>query len=340
MRVVTIAGGGFHRGLDYGREQAGAIAEAATALKTHLARTGHPPAALARRVMSGPLSEVAADLTPDLWAEVRAVADGSHVPAEDVLLLTFLDEVWGLGRGHGCSVAARTIPGRSGTPPTPPTTEIGQTMDLPSWALGRALILRVGAEHAPNALLLSYPGSIGLCGANDAGLGVAVTALSDVPVSESGLGVAFVVRHLLTLATLADAEAFLRSVPHAAGQTYTIAATDGIATFEADPSGVERVTAPGATSIAQTNHRRAPEAGTPPRESSAARLDLLMAGMDSGASMAELLTGDLVVDGEKWSDRHVTFGAFRAVGSESHVRFVDGADLARGRAEWSRIGFH
>ena len=96
MRVTTIAGAGLHRGLDYGREHARGIADAATALKIQLASAGHPPGPIGHRLATSPLTRVAADLTPDLWAEVTAIASGSRVSLDDVLLLTFLDEVWGM----------------------------------------------------------------------------------------------------------------------------------------------------------------------------------------------------------------------------------------------------
>ncbi len=341
MRVTTIAGAGLHRGLEYGRDHAREIADTATALKIHLASAGHPPGPLGHRLATSPLTAVAADLTPDLWAEVTAIAGGSRVSLDDVLLLTFLDEVWGMTRSPGCSVAARVLPARVGMPATPPTTEIGQTMDLPAWTEGRAGALRIGADHSPTALVLSYPGSIGLCGANEAGLGVAVNALTRAPTQEEGLGVAFVTRALLTLRTLAEAEAFLVSVPHAAGQAYTIAATDGIATFEADAAGVRRVTVPGATSIGHTNHPLAHDdaGGRPPSESSAARLGIIARGLDEHQPLADLLTGEVTVDGSKWGDTHLTFGAFRAIGSEPVVRFIDGVDVRRGKLEWSRFAF-
>lgn len=365
MRTVTIAGTAAQRGLDRGRDQASEIAAVATALKTHLAAHGHPPGALAHRVATGPLARTAADLTPDLWAEVVSLAAASRVSLDDILLLGFLDEVWALTRADraerragspsapppGCSVLARVLPGRPGrgdvggldddaVPPLPPTTETGQTMDLPDWAIGREHVLRIGSDDGPAALALAYPGSIGLCGANDAGLAVAVNALTDAPFSQEGLGVAFITRHLLTLRTLAEAEAFLTTVPHAAGQAYTIAAVDGIACFEADASTVRRVSAPGATAVAHTNHPVDPESAAHARvrESSLTRLQMLDDALDRDAPMAETLAA-VAVDGSRWSDPLVTFGAFRAVGDQPVARFIDGAGLRAGR-DWTKVGFH
>lgn len=349
MRTHTLAGAGAQRGADYGREFAADIAAAAAALKAHLAAAGHPPGPLARRLMTSGLPRTAADLTPDLWTEVTELAGASRVPLEDVLLLVFLDEVWAMTEPPGCSVVARVVPGRPGradiggldddaVPPEPPTTEIGQTMDLPAWTVGRSCVLRIGADGAPSALVLAYPGHLGLCGANAAGVGVAVNALTGAPSSTMGLGVAFVTRHLLTLRSLAAAEAFLAAVPHAAGQAYTIAAPDGLATFEADATGVRRVTRPGQTAVAHTNHRLAdpPDAGS---ESSRTRLELLVDGLAAGTSFGDLLTGPVTVDGSRWHDTHLTFGAFRAIGSQPSARFIDGADLRAGRREWARITY-
>ena len=336
MRVVTFAGPGTHRGHQYGQALAPDIAAAATALKNHLAGAGHPPGALATRLLSSPLVRAAQEYTPDLWDEVTSLAGGARVPLEDVLLLTFLDEVWALTRAPGapgCSVIARYVDG----------TEIGQTMDLPDWTVGRAIVLRIASDSAPTALVMAYPGTIGLCGANEAGLGVAVNALSHLPLDEAGLGVAFVTRHLLTLSTLAQAESFLNSVPHAAGQAYTIAAPDGIATFEASSAGVHRVSDPGSLALAHTNHELPLRDGTferPPDESSRERLAVLHTCIERKASLADALTGDVVLDGQHWGDPNLTFAAFRTVASDPMVRFIDGVDLRAGRHEWSRFAFH
>ncbi len=153
---------------------------------------------------------------------------------------------------------------------------------------------------------------------------------------------AFIVRHLLTLSTLADAEQFLTSVPHAVAQAFTIAAPDGIATFEADPTGVTRIGDPATPATLHTNHSLAPATAADrrePSESSRERYALLLRGLETHQPIADILSVDVPVDGQRWGDPHITFGAFRAVGSEPVVRFIDGADLAAGKREWSRFSF-
>ena len=343
MEVTTLAGTGHLRGTDYGHILGRRVGETAAALKQQLAAAGHAPGPLGRRLATGPLAQAAADLTPDMWAETRALARASGLDLEDVLLLTFLDEVWGLTRHTGCSVVGRVVEGRPGSAeraPLPPTTELGQTMDLPAWSAGRATVLRIVPGDAPVVLALAYPGSPGLCGANDAGLAVAVNALPMPAIDEGGLGVAYVTRHVLSLDSVAAAESFLASVPLAAGQAYSIAARDGLATFETGPGLMRRSTPPGEPAIAHTNHvlGRGMVPSRPPTESSRRRLDLLVAGLQRHAPIAAVLR-DVTVDGERWRDRHVTFGAFRATGSEGFVRFIDGDSLRGGRREWSRVSF-
>lgn len=336
MHTVTVTGPGRDRGREYGRVEKHDILAVAAALKSHLARTGHPPGPLSRRLETSGLIAAAERHTPDVWAEVAALATSSGAGIGDTLLLTFLDEAWGLTRG--CSTVARTIPGhRTDAGAVPPSTEIAQTMDLPAWADDRPLVLRLATLETPTVLALAYPGSIGLCGANQAGVGVAVNALPQFDVDTDGLGVAFIVRHLLTLTSLADCQEFLESVPHAAGQAYTIAAVDGIAAFEASAEGVAKVSAPDATSIVHTNHPL--EGIGPSSTSSRERLAAVSRSIDAGCALTDALIPDAVLDGARLGDSNVTFGAFRAIGSEGVVRFISGSDLRKGRHEWSRMAF-
>jgi hypothetical protein len=333
MRTLTIAGAGPARGLDLGRALAQQLRDASAALKDELAAAGHSPDSLGTRLMASGLGRTAERLTPDLWDEVTSMAASARIPLEDVMMLTFIDELWGLTRPAGCSVLVRLPAGASG----PRAVEIGQTMDLPAWASGRAVVLRVQTPGAPTAIVLTYPGSIGLCGANDAGVGVAVNALNTGPIDTDGLGVSFVTRHLLSLRSLADAEEFIVGVPHAAGQAYTVMAPDGIATFEADAREVRRITPADATMSIHTNHVLGVE-GARSSTSSRARLDALAHACATGMDWNDILAA-VEVDGERWGDRHVTFGAFRAVEGEDIVRVIDAAAWRAGRRDWDRVTF-
>jgi hypothetical protein len=327
MLIQTLAGAGAQRGAAHGTVRSTAIQQTLDALRAHLDAAGHNARELGRHLVSSPLCTAARTHTPDLWDEVEATAEGAAITLDDVLLLTFLDEVWGLADSVGCSVLARQ---RSGS-----GTEVGQTMDLPQWASGRLTVLRVEPPAHPVALVMSYPGMVGLCGANDAGLGVAVNALPQFGLSESGLGAAFIVRHLLTLSTLDAAVAFLGGVPHAVGQAYTVAAQGEVVTFEAGPDVFQRVSE--GPSCIHTNHPldRSPR----PASSTMTRLIALQHSVDESVDVETALSGDVVLDGSRYGDPNSTFAAFRARSDDPFVAFIDGRDLQSGGQEWTHVSF-
>jgi isopenicillin-N N-acyltransferase-like protein len=328
MQTVTLVGTGQQRGHAHGAELGAHVQQTATALKSHLRSRGHDVDALAARLESSGLCRVAADLTPDLWSEVTATADAAGVPLADVLLLTFLDEVWGLTRSAGCSVIARRGPFG---------VEVGQTMDLPAWTVGRLLVLRSCPPDSPRALLMSYPGMIGLCGANESGLALAVNALDQFGMDENGLGVALIARALLSRTSIDDAAGFLASVPHAAGQSYTIGAKGRIATFEAGPGRLDLVSDADADACLHTNHPLGMKENA--RESSLARLRVLQRAVADDVGIEESLSGEVVLDGVRYGDRNSTFAAFASSAGDPGVRFIDGVDLRSGGREWTAVPF-
>jgi predicted choloylglycine hydrolase len=328
MKTITIIGSGSERGTEHGTVLRDDIRSTVAALKDHLTARGHDVDTMALQLVSSTLCDVAASITPDLWHEVTATARGAQVPVADILLLTFLDEVWGMARRRGCSVMARRRP--SGA-------EVGQTMDLPAWTVGRVVVVRSHPDVAPPALIMSYPGMIGLCGANAAGLAVAVNALDQLGLSEEGLGVALVVRHLLSLETIHEAEHFLSTVPHAAGQAYTLIARDRVVTYEAGPGHFARVSAADTRSCLHTNHLLSrPEDA---RESSAARLRVLQEAEEAHDDLESALSGAVVLDGSRYDDPNTTFAAFTYSSGQPGVHVIDGADLRDHRRNWTMVPF-
>ncbi|HEU0114120.1 MAG TPA: C45 family peptidase [Thermomicrobiales bacterium] len=189
--------------------------------------------------------------TPELLEEIRGVAEGAGQPLPTMLAFNLLDEEWAYAHDRarpapGCSaVGIQPAPGRP--------TLLGQTMDIPQIHDGCQIALRLAPDDRPALVVLSYAGMIGLTGANEAGLGVVVNSLATLPVSRRGLPVAFVLRGVLAWTNLADAAAFVRSVPHAIGQHYGIGSPDGIRSFEGWGDGVVETT-PDGPRVLHTNH--------------------------------------------------------------------------------------
>lgn len=326
MDILTVTGNGGTRGFTHGQARAAQIVEGVTALSQHLTQNGVDVPSVTDRLLRSDLAATARDYTPDLWDEVIGVAAGANVELEDIMLLTFLDEVWSFTGGLGCSVAARGLDGF-----------IGQTMDLPIWTAGRLMVLRVQSDATPAALVMTYPGMIGLCGAGAGGLGVGVNALEQFQADSQGLAVAFITRHLLTLATLTEAEKFLTGVPHAAGQAYTVSAPDGIATWECGPGRVQLSTDTGVKECAHTNHLLDnPSNAT---RSSLRRLETLQQALAADGDLRSTLSRDVVLTDPKTSNAGVTFAAFAANLPADHVDFADGRTLRAGAPIWQSIYF-
>jgi hypothetical protein len=85
------------------------------------------------------------------------------------------------------------------------------------------LLHNIDPASPVEVLAFTVAGKISLCGMNSAGLGMCCNTLSQLDYSRSGLPEDFVVRGFLEHGSLADGLAFLRTVPHASGQNYTVA---------------------------------------------------------------------------------------------------------------------
>jgi isopenicillin-N N-acyltransferase like protein len=198
--------------------------------------------------------------TPALADELRGIAEGSDQPFEQILAFNLMDEMWAaiedrerdpeaFERDHplpGCSAMA-VLNGANGAP------LLAQTMDLGSHSEGTQAVLRVRERDGREVIVVTRAGMVGLMGANDAGVGVVVNALTLLAHNRDGLPVAFVVRGILERRTLAEATAFVRGVPHASGQAYHIGSPEGIGSYECSSGGAVAY-ADGEPRFAHTNH--------------------------------------------------------------------------------------
>ncbi|MFZ0325579.1 MAG: C45 family peptidase [Actinomycetes bacterium] len=166
------------------------------------------------------------DHLPWLALEVEAIAEASGQDHREVFATNCLDEAWWWdSHGAGCSVVA--VGGEQGR-----TAVAGQTMDLDTWMDGSQVVLRLAPDDAPELVLVSRAGMVGLMGANDSGLVVLVNTLEQLPVDPDGVPVAFVVRALLAERSLDAAVDVLHRLPHASGQSYTLTSREGVRGFE------------------------------------------------------------------------------------------------------------
>lgn len=252
IRVITVSGSGYERGLEHGKQLRQPIRQLIDDWKQSIRDRWKrdPDAFLEEFLKRFDFLSAARRWTPELVAEVRGIADGSELPFRDVFALQlFNDEFWLNAEsmtGDRCSAIG--IRGAS-------ATYVAQNMDLRGVLDGFQILLRVRDATGFETVVLSHAGLIGLTGVNQAGLGVAVNALTQLRWAGRGLPVAFVIRGLLEQKSWIEAIGFLRRVPHATGQNYIVGAPESVGSFEASAGGVtEFVPRHGLPVILHTNH--------------------------------------------------------------------------------------
>ena len=226
--IVSASGDGASRGVAIGEQLHEQLPKAWMRWCAHFTRKGIDPQDLAQRLTDAPAWNTVHDILPDLEAELRAMADAAHMPWMQVAALSMLDESWALTGGMACTAIAVTRPGARAA---------GQNMDLPAWTNTLQTVLNVTHQDGLRIVAATYPGSLATCGTNSNGVVVVVNAL-DLATDLSGVPVDFVTRGALAKHSAREAIEFIRSIPHAVGQNYTVLDEHDLFMVEAAADGV------------------------------------------------------------------------------------------------------
>lgn len=255
MQAITtleIGGGPRERGRQYGAGLKELIrARDAAWRKSLTAQTGRPSDDVIHALVSGTdFISAVRRFTPDLLEEVHGIAEGAGLSFEAIYAAQLMDEEWWIiadEKGHHhCSSLGVVQPGGHAL--------AAQTMDLVDWNEGFQVLLTMRGENgAPDQIVLTMAGMIGLCGMTSAGLGIVVNTLSQLQVSRSGLPVAFVSRGALAQGDHDGAIAFLKRVSHASGQNYVVADPRKLSDLECSAAGAASHRA-GSRCVWHTNH--------------------------------------------------------------------------------------
>lgn len=268
MRVVELDGDGYARGRRHGEALAGEIAGHMAAWGNWLTRViGRDGFDYVREmVRETRFGEACETHTPDLMAEVRGLAEGCGADADLVFGLQLMDEEWfhrarvGLDRRPPGKCSSLAIAAPDGP------TWIGQNMDLGDYTDGHQVVLRFAPHGStPGALVFSNAGVLALMGVNDAGVGICVNSLPQLPSAAHGVPVAFMIRRLLQARSLAEAAEVVQALPHATNQHYLIAEPGAVRSFEASAAGVTEYRPADRSRVLHTNHPLSPEQGAPER---------------------------------------------------------------------------
>ncbi|MFT3681631.1 MAG: C45 family autoproteolytic acyltransferase/hydrolase [Ferruginibacter sp.] len=239
IREITLTGWGYELGLQHGRLLKKEIAEITGKWKTNTARVlrKDPGLVVDEFFRYAHFDEAIKKWTPDLYEEIRGIAEGAQQPFKDIMILNLLDEFWVYQDAlynHHCSAVG--IPAVNGNPAC-----IAQNIDIEGYTDGYQVLLRLeGKDSVPEQLIVTHPGLIALAGMNKKGVGACMNALMQLKASATGLPVAFIVRGILSSTNKNDLLKFIQSVPHASGQNYMIGIGDEVYDFEASANKVTR----------------------------------------------------------------------------------------------------
>ncbi|MGB4844692.1 MAG: C45 family peptidase [Ferruginibacter sp.] len=254
IREINLTGTGYELGLQHGKLLKKEIGELVTLMKANTSKALGKDADLAIKEFSeyAKFTDAIKKYTPELYEEVKGIADGSAQTLEDIMVFNLLDEFWVYQNNlanHHCS--GMGVPATKGHP-----AYIAQNMDIESYTDGYQVLIRLSRTNTrPEQFILTHPGIIALNGMNEKGIGACMNTLMQLKASVSGLPVAFIVRRILNSTDKNELLNFIQTVPHASGQNYIIGIKDEVFDFEASANKVVRFNPDNANgTIYHTNH--------------------------------------------------------------------------------------
>ena len=239
LQIITLSGSGYDLGLQHGKQLKEEIGDIISAWKKNTSNALKKDADLvvAEFFEYANFDEAIKKWTPDLYEEVKGIADGSEQNFNDVFVLNLLDEFWVYLDNlynHHCSSLG--VPARNGNP-----GYISQNMDLENYTDGFQVLMRLNKTgNRPEQLILTHPGLIALNGMNETGIGVCVNTIMQLNASATGLPVAFVIRRIINTTDKEDLLSFIQTVNHASGQNYILGIKGEVYDFEASANKVVR----------------------------------------------------------------------------------------------------
>jgi hypothetical protein len=239
LRQVKLSGSGYELGLLHGQMLKKEIGEIVQKWKESTASQleRDPEEVLADFFAYADFEGSIKKWTPELYEEVRGIAEGSGQEFDAIMILNLLDEFWvylNNPENHHCSNIG--VPSVNGS-----LSYIAQNMDIESYTDGYQTLFRIEASgNTPEQLVLSHPGLIALNGLNSTGVGMVMNTIMQLNASNTGLPVAFVVRKVLSSTDKDEIINFISSVYHASGQNYIVGIRGEVFNFEASANKVVR----------------------------------------------------------------------------------------------------
>lgn len=265
MSVVELRGAPLARGQAHGEALRGQIAEVTDRFRAQFDRIAYGngaarPMTNPEEFMKGFIAASGFERSTDRWTpglmdEVRGIAQGARQPLEIIQALNLIDEIWSFTARTERQLAlekcsAFGIVGERGS-----VTYSGQNMDIGTWLEGLQSLLKIHHADGGLAHVFAYAGCIGLTGMNSARLSMSCNSLTSLNSNSTGVPVTCVLRRFLEHGSFDEAVTFVRTVPHASGQNYVVAAPGVVRSFECSANKVvEFEPDPAHRRVCHTNH--------------------------------------------------------------------------------------
>lgn len=263
---VRIEGGPRERGLLYGRQCSERIAKGEDIYRSALGARGFEWQAI--KTLAREFRPAIHAVDPDYLTEIDAIAEGSGVDVEAVIVINARSELFN-GRDpkgaeaipeEGCTSALAL--GRA----TGSGRLIhGQNWDFNAECVHSSIVLEIIRDDAPSILTFVEAGGLARSGFNDCGISVTANNLEcEQDAGRSGMPLSMIRRRILSSPTLAEAIGAVTSAPRAVSNNMTIAAATGdeAINLETTPDDVFLLW-PGADGLyTHANHFQSPVANT------------------------------------------------------------------------------
>ena len=173
-------------------------------------------------------------LLPDLYNEMRGIAEGADVDFIELFMYQSFDELFmflmnsgsiDIANGH-CTTTG--VYGRKNLP-----NYLTHNNDIPVYHEGAVTVLKIKYPNSDLVVLQqTFAGQIGQNGVNNFGVAVGVNTVADLPVSDSGIPVSFHVRKILESKNREEAVEYLNSTHFGAAMNYMIADREKVISVE------------------------------------------------------------------------------------------------------------
>jgi isopenicillin-N N-acyltransferase-like protein len=237
LRVLALEGAPYERGRQHGEALKKEISELVGLWKEDIRRAYRTDAdVFIKKFLAGTdYQKSIKKWTPELWAELEGISEGSGIDFDTIFAFQLVDEVWVLGRE--IMAGKCTTIGLKKTERHPAV--VAQNLDIPTFYHGFQTLLHIkDPARDMETYLFTFPGFIAANGLNSHSVAVVVNAVQQLESSKDGLPVAFVIRGTLQRKTYADAVGFIKSIKFGAPQNYMIGGAGDMGSFECSTTNV------------------------------------------------------------------------------------------------------